>query len=69
MLTKLSPVIEPRPNKDPIHPPKKAPIIPINIVIIKPPGSLPGIINFAINPAINPNTIQAKIPIIKILKL
>jgi hypothetical protein len=32
------------------------------IVMMHPPGSRPGIISFAVIPAINPNTIQAMIP-------
>src|SRR5918998_2148716 len=46
-------------------PPTKAPAIPMRIVTIMPPGSSPGMINFASAPAMSPIMIQAMIePII-----
>ena len=62
MLPTLNPVTAPSPRKDPINPPKKAPAIPIRMVTMKPPGSLPGMMNFASKPTINPITIQDRIP-------
>src|SRR5690348_8400168 len=47
----------------PRNPPRNAPTMPIRIVTMTPPGSLPGMIAFAIAPAMRPSTIHAKIPI------
>jgi hypothetical protein len=63
----LNPVTVPSPRKDPINPPTNPPAIPIRIVIIIPPGSLPGMINFASKPTINPMTIQDRIPMANLL--
>jgi hypothetical protein len=57
ILPKLNPVTGPSPRKEPINPPTKAPTIPNRIVIMSPPGSLPGMMNFASKPTINPMTI------------
>src|SRR3712207_6155334 len=55
----------PRPIRLVRKPPTKAPAIPIRIVTIMPPGSSPGIINFASAPATSPIIIQTMIePII-----
>jgi hypothetical protein len=43
-------------------------MMPINIVIIQPCGSLPGRIALANAPAINPNIIHDKAPMIYILE-
>ncbi len=48
----------PKPSIDPIHPPKNAPAIPINMVIMQPPGSLPGRIHLAMAPANKPKMIH-----------
>lgn len=45
-----------------MKPPTKAPAMPIKMVTMMPPGSGPGMIHFASTPAINPTTINAKIP-------
>ena len=47
----------------PRKPPRNAPTIPMRIVTMIPPGSLPGMIALAIAPAIRPSTIHAMIPI------
>src|SRR5690348_16557572 len=47
----------------PMKPPTSAPTIPMIAVTMTPPGSLPGMIAFAIAPAIKPSTIHATIPI------
>ena len=52
----------PRPMKLPTKPPTIAPAMPMRIVTIHPPGSLPGMMSFAIAPAIRPRQIQDKIP-------
>src|SRR5688500_13338340 len=49
----------------PKKPPRNAPTIPMRIVTIIPPGSLPGMIAFAIAPAMRPRTIHARIDICK----
>src|SRR5262245_24724667 len=45
----------------PIRPPTRAPTIPIMVVTNRPPGSLPGIRNFAINPTTSPNRMNPMI--------
>src|SRR5258705_3930486 len=47
----------------PMKPPMNAPTMPISMVTMMPPGSLPGMRALAIAPAISPSTIQARIPI------
>ena len=42
------------PSIVPSQPPTNAPATPSRMVMMKPPGSLPGMINFASNPTINP---------------
>ena len=66
-LPTLNPVTSPSPRNDPINPPRKAPAIPSKIVTMNPPGSLPGMRNFARTPTINPITIQDRIPMAKLL--
>ena len=63
-LLMLKPSVVPHPNIVPIQPPTKAPRIPIIIDAIQPPGSAPGRIALAIAPAIRPNKIHDKIPIV-----
>jgi hypothetical protein len=63
MLRRSKPLMSPVPNTcEPIKPPTRAPPIPSTIVIKMPPGARPGNIQRAMKPAINPNTIQARIP-------
>jgi hypothetical protein len=59
------PPSEYHPAARPIQVATTAPPIPISVVIIKPPGSLPGMINFARAPTIKP-TIIAHIKCINI---
>jgi hypothetical protein len=47
-----------------MNPPRNAPATPRHIVIMIPPGSLPGIMNFAIIPTISPMIIHDRIPIL-----
>jgi hypothetical protein len=47
-----------------MKPPMMAPAMPIYAVTIRPPGSLPGKMAFAIIPATKPSTIQAMIAIV-----
>jgi hypothetical protein len=68
MLPKLTPETVPNPRIVEIYPPIIAPMIPIIMVIIKPPGSFPGRSSFAIAPAINPNIIQEIKPMIALLQ-
>jgi hypothetical protein len=63
----LNPVTVPNPRWDAMKPPTKAPTIPNRIVMIKPPGSLPGMMNFASKPTINPITIHDRISIANLL--
>ena len=49
------------PNPRPMNPPSKAPPTPSKIVRIHPPGSGPGVRNFATTPTSSPNTIQPMI--------
>ncbi|RWX48308.1 hypothetical protein H206_05137 [Candidatus Electrothrix aarhusensis] len=63
-LPMLNPVTCPKPRKEPTKPPTKAPAIPIRMVTKIPPGSFPGIMNFASTPTISPMTIQDRIPIV-----
>lgn len=46
-----------------MKPPTTAPAIPKRMVTTTPPGSFPGMIHFAKNPAIRPKTIHDKMPI------
>src|SRR5512138_1095790 len=46
-----------------MNPPSNAPAIPIRIVTMNPPGSRPGMRNFAMTPTTRPNRIQARMPI------
>src|ERR1043165_3047368 len=56
--------LKPRPViRFPRNPPRNAPTIPMSMVTMAPPGSLPGMMAFAIAPAIKPSTIHAMIPI------
>jgi hypothetical protein len=57
----------PRPMKLPRKPPTIAPAMPMRIVTRHPPGSFPGMTNFARPPAIRPRRIQEKIPIASFL--
>ena len=52
----------PRPMKLPRNPPTIAPTMPMRIVTKIPPGSFPGMINFARAPAMRPKRIQDKMP-------
>jgi hypothetical protein len=54
----------PNPREELIKPPTNAPPMPIRTVIIKPPGSFPGIIHLASTPTISPSTIHDKIPML-----
>ena len=63
-LRKLNPEMSPKPSWEPMNPPKNAPATPRHIVIINPPGSLPGITNFAITPTISPMIIHDSKPIL-----
>jgi hypothetical protein len=62
-LPKLKPVTLPKPRLLAIKPPTIPPTIPKMLVMIKPPGSFPGVISFAIAPTIRPKIIQDIIPI------
>src|SRR6516164_5625112 len=57
----------PRPMKLPTKPPTIAPAIPMRIVTMIPPGSFPGMMNFAIAPAMRPRKIQEKTPMLSFL--
>jgi hypothetical protein len=63
-LPMLNPSTEPNPSMEDIQPPTTAPAIPIKIVTIKPPGSLPGCNALAMAPATNPTIIHVKTPIV-----
>jgi hypothetical protein len=63
-LWKLKPVMVPKPRWEARNPPRNAPAIPRHTVIMIPPGSLPGIMNFAIIPTISPMIIHDSIPIL-----
>src|SRR5262249_7924295 len=57
----------PSPTKLPRKPPTIAPAMPMRIVTIIPPGSFPGMMNFAIAPAMRPRKIQEKTPMLSFL--
>jgi len=57
----------PRPMKLPRKPPTIAPAMPMRIVTMIPPGSFPGMMNFAIAPAMRPRKIQEKTPMLSFL--
>src|SRR5690349_23198678 len=54
------------PRALPIQPPRSAPTIPRMIVTKIPPGSLPGIMSFAIAPTTSPKIIQPRKPNIRV---
>jgi hypothetical protein len=56
-----------KPINLPIQPPTIDPAIPSRIVIIKPPGSFPGMSNFAITPTTRPKNIHPIMPCIFLL--
>jgi hypothetical protein len=58
-----SKVVTPPPSTPKTKPPKEAPAIPKMMVMIERPGSGPGTIRLATNPAKAPMTIQLMIPI------
>src|SRR5215211_458311 len=58
----FNPVTPVPPKRLNTKPPTKAPAIPMRIVTIMPPGSSPGMISFASNPASSPTKIQLRRP-------
>ena len=48
----------------PSHPPSRPPTIPMSMVTMTPPGSLPGMMALAIAPASRPMMIHARIPMV-----
>jgi len=64
----LNPVTDPSPMNEPIKPPRKAPAIPMSIVIKMPPGSSPGISHFASTPTIKPINIHEITPMFVLQK-
>ena len=58
-----SKLVTPLPSTPKTKPPKEAPAIPKMMAMIERPGSGPGTIRLATNPAKAPMTIQLKIPI------
>src|SRR6478735_11038008 len=51
----------------PSQPPRRPPAIPISMVMMMPPGSLPGISALAMRPASSPMKIQAMMPMMRLL--
>jgi hypothetical protein len=66
---RISKLVTPPPSTPKTKPPKEAPAIPKMIVIIERPGSGPGTIRLATNPAKAPMTIQLMIPIALLLRV
>jgi hypothetical protein len=56
----------PNPKIPARKPPRRAPAIPRRIVMMHPPGSLPGMRSLAIIPATNPTKIQLRRFIVKL---
>jgi hypothetical protein len=65
----LNLVIPPNPNSPARKPPRRAPAIPKRIVMMHPPGSLPGMRSLAIIPAAKPTKIQLSMFILGLLLL
>ena len=65
----ISKLVTPPPSTPKTKPPKEAPAIPRMIVMIERPGSGPGTIRLATNPAKAPMTIQLMIPIAFLLRV
>jgi hypothetical protein len=68
LMSKNSSTVSTPNNAWPRNPPSSAPTMPMTIVMMMPPGSLPGRMALAMTPASSPRTIHPRMPIVRPLR-